>query len=138
MTLPACPSSLLSFSYTIPPPDAQTTPAISPSESQDGSTATVCQFYSSVPGLQSPLVPESTMTLPPCPSSLQHVTYTYQGTTEGAAATSPTTTSAAVLEAVTSTAPVAATFTGLAQRHGMDGNVLGGALAVLVAIMGMR
>ncbi|KIW63248.1 hypothetical protein PV04_10110 [Phialophora macrospora] len=121
MTLPPCPSSLVSFSYTIPPPAAQTTPATP-------SPGTVCQFYSSVDGLQSPIAPETTLTLPPCPSSLQHVTYTYQAPV-GAAAT----TTSAVLEAVSTTAVSTATYSGLAPRHGVDGSVLGGALAVLAA-----
>ncbi|OCT50142.1 hypothetical protein CLCR_07607 [Cladophialophora carrionii] len=149
MTLPLCPSSFVSFSYTIPPPAAQTTPAapatsaISSPESrdgipgtQDGIPGTFCQFFSSIPGLESPTGSDAIMTFPPCSSSLLDVTYTYLNTVK-ATETAPTITSLSP-QAVSNTQPVVATFTGLAARQGVDERVLGGALAVLVAMVGMR
>jgi hypothetical protein len=80
--LPACPSSILSFSYTDLPPTA--TLVTSTLQPTDGASYTLCQFYSSIPGATSGA---STMTLPTCPSSLQTFTYTVPPTTAGAVTT---------------------------------------------------
>ncbi|KAH0843048.1 hypothetical protein AYO21_12077 [Fonsecaea monophora] len=132
LTLPLCPSSLLTFSYTIPPETTSTTPiegpttrtwAPSPSVT---SSLTLCQFYSSIPGLSSPsTTPVSSMTLPSCPASLQGITYSFQapmGTSGGSA-----TGTALSATSATSTAAVVSSFTGAAApRPSLDRMVLGG------------
>ncbi|EXJ68909.1 uncharacterized protein A1O5_07841 [Cladophialophora psammophila CBS 110553] len=136
MTLPLCPSSLLTFSYTIPPTTtaAQTTvPTFTPSIS----SLTLCQFYSSISGLPSLTEPVSSMTLPSCPSSLQDITYSYQAplATGDVPATTTSTTPPSSAQATTA---AVSSFTGAAApRPGLDRMLLGGAGGILAAAVGM-
>ncbi|KIX95330.1 uncharacterized protein Z520_08847 [Fonsecaea multimorphosa CBS 102226] len=159
MTLPLCPSSLLTFSYTIPPTTATPTSTIAPSSSSDTSTSswTLCQFYSRISGVPSPTTRVSSMTLPSCPASLQDITYSYQQaplatagghvpssttatTASPASATSSVTTSTGFVAAAASTS----SFTGAAaaaprppvrlERIALVGGV-GGILAGAVGMM---
>ncbi|OAL37341.1 hypothetical protein AYO20_03517 [Fonsecaea nubica] len=131
LTLPLCPSSLLTFSYTIPPETTSTTPIAGPTtrtwapSPSVTSSLTLCQFYSSIPGLSSPPTPVSSMTLPSCPASLQDITYSYQAplVTNGGSATGTTLSATSA----TSTAAVVSSFTGAAApRPSLDRMVLGG------------
>ncbi|OAP61029.1 hypothetical protein AYL99_06033 [Fonsecaea erecta] len=147
MTLPLCPSSLLTFSYTIPPTatatptTTQTTmatttlsPSVPSSTGADSGSYTLCQFYSSIPGLSSSTA-VSSMTLPSCPASLQDITYSYQAPLGTSLAATATTTSST---AASSAAAAASSFTGAAApRHGLDRMVLGGMGGILAGAVGM-
>ncbi|KIW91702.1 uncharacterized protein Z519_07670 [Cladophialophora bantiana CBS 173.52] len=136
MTLPLCPSSLLTFSYTIPSTTTTAQTAV-PTSTPSISSLTLCQFYSSISGFPSPTEPVSSMTLPSCPSSLQDITYSYQAplATSNVPAT---TTSTTPLTAAHATTAAVSSFTGAAaSRPGLDRMLLGGAGGILVGAIGI-
>ncbi|OQV11307.1 hypothetical protein CLAIMM_15163 [Cladophialophora immunda] len=165
MTLPLCPSSLLTFSYTIPPetttgpattipPETTTGPATtaptdtpwpSPSTTTTAiaSSLTLCQFYSSISGLPSqPTAPVSSTTLPSCPASLQDITYSYQAPLAtdhvSATATAASATSATPATSTGAAAVAASSFTGAAApRPDLDRMVIGGVGGILAGAVGM-
>ncbi|KIW31624.1 uncharacterized protein PV07_03250 [Cladophialophora immunda] len=155
MTLPLCPSSLLTFSYTIPPETttgpATTAPTDTPWPSPSTTTTTtaiassltLCQFYSSISGLPSqPTAPVSSMTLPSCPASLQDITYSYQAPLAtdhvSATATAASATSATPATSTGAAAVAASSFTGAAApRPDLDRMVIGGVGGILAGAVGM-
>ncbi|KEF58445.1 uncharacterized protein A1O9_06371 [Exophiala aquamarina CBS 119918] len=128
LTLPPCPSSIITFSYTDLLPTA-TTDAItltSTFPSASASSYTLCQFYSSIPGATSGA---STMTLPSCPSDLQTFTYTLPSTTAETVAST-----LAGSSTVVSGSGLASSFPGVAApTAAVDKIVVAGVGALVVA-----
>jgi hypothetical protein len=129
MTLPPCPSSDITYSYTIPTatstltaPDSTTTSAL------------LCQFFSSYPGATETSV--SSMTLPPCPSSVLDITYSYLATTTLSSGGHPTATiDAGALTSLQTTLSPLPTFTGLAPPPVGAGKAVVGGAGLMAAAM---
>lgn len=133
-SLPACPSSIITFTYTDLLPTAtgdfvtltSTIPTTMPS------SYTLCQFYSSIPGATSGA---STMTLPACPSDLQTFSYTLPPTTPQTVTSSLAGT--AGISTVVSGSGLASSFPGVAAPTAAVDKMVFAGIGALVAAAGL-
>lgn len=131
LTLPACPSSILTFSYT----DVLPSTTVVPSTLQPtaASSYTLCQFYSSIPGATpGPTSGATTLTLPPCPSNGETFSYTVAPTTTGATSVTPV--GASTSSSGTGLVP---TFTGMAVPTAAVDKIAIAGIGAFVAVAGM-
>lgn len=134
--LPPCPSSVITYSYTTVP--VPTTTVLSSTFGQPNSTSyTLCQFYSSIPGVTSPEATSgaTTMTLPACPSDL--VTMTYVLPTSAAGATGPSTTVQSGSVTAASGSALPSSFPGIAAPTAAIDKLAIAGIGALVAVAGI-
>jgi hypothetical protein len=129
MTLPLCPTSVITYSYTIPPEELTTSTFTARGSVTTSNSLSLCQFFSSISGITESSA--SSMTLPPCPSSLQNITYIYSVTTTSS--TPPSNTVAAVTTASATGSSSISVFTGLAAPPAGVGKAFMGGVGAMMA-----